>query len=63
MREIGPIHRHQDVPPLADLVRHPAGEAVPHTDAVVAEQSVHLLDRMLGHQAAGQGLTDQRHRQ
>ena len=63
--EIGPVHRHQDVPALADLVRHPAGETVPHVDAVVAQQPVHLLDRVLGHQAPrlGQRLADHRHRQ
>jgi len=65
MRELGPIHRHKDVPALADLVRHPAGKAVPHVDACVAEQTVHLLDRVLGHQAAGlgQSMADHRHSQ
>ena len=63
--EIGPIHRHQDVPALADLMRHPTGETVPNVDAAVAEQPVDLLDRVLGHQAAGlrQRLADHRHRQ
>ena len=65
MVEIGPVHRNQDIPPLADLVRHPAGETVPNVDAVVAQQPVHLLDRVLCLQAPGLGqrLTDQRHRQ
>jgi len=51
MVEIGPVHRHQNVASLADLMRHPEGEAVPHVDARVAHRQVHLLDRMLGDQA------------
>jgi hypothetical protein len=63
--EVGPVHRHQDRPPIADLVRHPAGEAVPYIDAVVAQHPVDLLDRVFGDQAPGlrQGLADHRHRQ
>jgi hypothetical protein len=65
MVEIGPIHRHQNVPLRADLLRHPAGEAIPHVGAAVAHQPVHLLDRMLGHQSARlcQRLADHGHRQ
>ncbi len=65
MVEIGPVHRHQDVLLRADLLRHPVGEAVPHVDALVAHQPVHLLDRMLGHQTPrlGQSLADHGHRQ
>ena len=65
MVEIGPVHRHQNVALRADLMRHPAGEAVPHVDAAVAHQPVHLLDRMLGHQSARlrQCLADHGHRQ
>jgi len=63
--EIRPIHRHQGLASPVHLVRQPPGEAVPHIDAVVAEQSVHLLDRVLGHQPArlGQRLADHRHRE
>jgi len=63
--EISLVHRHQDVPPLADLMHHPAGKAVPHIDAVVSEQPVDLLDCVLGDQAAslGERLTDHRYRQ
>jgi hypothetical protein len=65
MVEVGPVHRHQSFPPCADLVRNPTGKALPNVDSGVAEQAVHLLDRMLGHQAPGlrQRLADQRHRQ
>lgn len=65
MVEVRPVHRHQDVALRADLPRHPAGKAVPHVDAGVAQQPVHLLDRMLGDQAAGlrQSLADHCHRQ
>ena len=58
--ELGPVHGHEGVPARADLVRHPGGEAVPHVDALVAEQPVHLLDRVLGDQAPrlGQRLAD-----
>jgi DNA-binding transcriptional LysR family regulator len=34
--------------PGANLVRDPAGEALPHVDARIAHQTVHLLDRQLG---------------
>ena len=63
--EVGPVHRHQDVARRPDLVRHPTDEAVPHVDARVAQQPVHLLDRMFGHQPARlrQCLADHRHRQ
>jgi hypothetical protein len=63
--ELGPVHGDQDRLARADHVRHPMGEAVPHIDALVAEQPVHLLDRVLGHQPARlrQRLTDHRHRQ
>jgi hypothetical protein len=55
--EIGPVHRHQDILASGDLVRHPADETVPHVNAVVAEQPIHLLDRVFGHQAPGPGPT------
>jgi len=49
----------------ADQMRHPAGEAVPDIDALVAEQPVDLFDRVLGHAATclRQCLPDHRHRQ
>jgi hypothetical protein len=63
--EIGPVHRHQYLLALADLVRHPAGKAVPDVDAVVAQQPVHLLDRVFCLQSLGLGqrLANQRDRQ
>jgi hypothetical protein len=36
--EIGPVHRYDDCLGAADQVRHPAGEAFPDVDALVAEQ-------------------------
>jgi len=44
---------------------NPAGEAVPYIDILVAEQSVDLLDRVLGHQTSRlrQCLADYRDRQ
>jgi len=65
MVEIRPVHRHQGVLTAVQLMRHPAGKAVPHVDAVVAEQPVHLLDGVFGHQAAclRQGLADHHHRE
>jgi hypothetical protein len=65
MVEVGPVHRHQDVLLGGKLLRHPAGETVPHVDACVAHQPVDLLDRMLRHQPTRlrQRLADHRHRQ
>ena len=50
MGEVGPVHRHQDIGPRADLLRNLTGEAVPHVYARVAHQTINLLDRMLGYQ-------------
>ena len=50
--ELGPVHSDNDFLPGADQMRHPAGQAVPDIDVVIAEQSVDLLDRVLGHQIA-----------
>jgi len=63
--KIGPIHRHQDVPALADLMRHPACKTVPHVDAVVAQHPVDLLDRVLRYQTPGlrQRMSDHRNRE
>ena len=65
MVEIRPIHRHEGDASPVHLVRYPPRKAVPHVNAAVAEQPVHLLDRVLGHQAArlGQSLADHRHRE
>ena len=65
MVEIGPVHRHQDILTASDLMWHPAGETVPYVDAVIAEQPIHLFDRMLGHQTTslGQRMADHRNRQ
>jgi hypothetical protein len=63
--EVGPVHGDDDLRARADHMRHPAGEALPDIDALVAEQAVNLLNRVLGDQAArlGEGLADHRHRQ
>src|SRR4051812_44320970 len=65
MVEVGPVHRHQSLLARPDLMRDPTGKALPHVDAMVAEQPVHLLDRMLGDQAPSlrQRLANHRHRQ
>jgi hypothetical protein len=65
MVEVGPVHCHQDVAALAELLRHPTAEAIPNVDACIAHQPVDLLDCVLGHQPArlSQRLTDHRHRQ
>ena len=46
-------------------MRNPVGEAVPHVDILVAEKTVNLFDRMLGHQTARlrQRLPNHRNRQ
>ena len=63
--EIGPVHGNQDRLALPHHVRHPPGEAVPDVDALVAEQAVDLLDRMLGGKPARlrQRLADDRDRE
>ena len=61
--EVGPVHRHQDVLLGGKLLRHPAGETVPHVDACVAHQPVDLLDRVLRHQPTRRRLADHRRRQ
>src|SRR5690242_6383978 len=65
MVEVGPVHRYQNLLARPDLVRNPTGKALPHVDAMVAEQPVHLLDRMLGDQAPSlrQRLANHRYRQ
>jgi hypothetical protein len=46
--EIGPVERSRDLEPVADDERDPAREQVPGGNAVVAEQPVDLLHRVLG---------------
>jgi hypothetical protein len=43
--EVGPIHGDDDFLARADLMRNPAGKAVPHVDIMVAEKTVNLLDQ------------------
>jgi len=63
--ELGPVHGHDDVGARADDLRNPVGEGLPDHDALIAQQPVHLLDRVLGRQPPrlGQGLTDHRDRE
>ena len=65
MIEAGLVHRYQGLRAAAHLLRHPARKAVPHVYATIAQQPVHLLDRVLGQQVVrlGQSLTDHRNRQ
>jgi len=63
--EIRPVHGDDNGFALADDLRDPGGEHVPHNDAPVAQQAIDLLDGVLAQQAArlGQGLADDRHRE
>ena len=63
--EVGPVHGNDNLPTCSDQMRNPVGEAFPDIDFLVAEQTVDLLDRMLGHQTPRlrQCLGDHRHRQ
>jgi hypothetical protein len=58
--ELGPVHRHVDAAARSHHVRHPVTQCDVDIDPLVGQQPIHLLDRMLGHQAACQGkpLTD-----
>src|SRR5271167_2652440 len=42
--EVGPIHGDDDRAALADQLGHPGAEHVPYDDALIAEQSVALLE-------------------
>src|SRR5271167_2087440 len=42
--EVGPIHGDDDRAALADHLGHPGAEHVPYDDALIAEQSVDLLE-------------------
>jgi hypothetical protein len=53
--EIGPIHGHIDAAPGSYHVGDPVAQCGVDIDPLVGQQPVHLLDRMLGHQAARQG--------
>ena len=46
--EVGPIHGDDDRAALADYLGHPGAEHCPYDDALIAEQSVDLLDGVLG---------------
>ena len=63
--KVGPIHRHHDILAGTDHFRNPAGKDVPRLDPGIAQQSVNLLDGMLGQKAAGlsQRLADHRNTQ
>ena len=63
--EFGPVHRHRDAVALADHVRHPMPQQGIDVDALVGQQPVHLLDRVLGQPPAcqRQTLADQADRQ
>ena len=63
--EIGPVHRHDDGGARADDVGHPQGQDLIDFDAVVGQQAVHLLDRVLGRPAArrGEAMSDSRNRE
>ena len=59
---VGPIHRDDDFLVRADRIGNSVGEAVPDINAMVTQQPINLLDRVLRHQASRQGqcLTDHR---
>ena len=63
--ELGPVHRHRDAVAFADHVRHPMPQQGIDVDALVGQQPVHLLDRVLGQPPAcqRQTLADQADRQ
>jgi hypothetical protein len=51
--EVGPVQCHNDGASRADDVGHPAGDDVVDVDLRVGEQTIDLLGRMFGVQAAG----------
>ena len=63
--EVGPVHRHDDLAPLAHDLANPRAEQVPGDHARVAQQPVDLFDRRLGEQSTRlrQRLPDQGNRQ
>src|SRR5271166_691644 len=60
--KVGPVHGDDNLSACAHQMRDPVCEALPDVDLFIAEQSVNLLDGVLGHQAARQrqGLADHR---
>jgi len=50
--KVRPVHGDDDIGVRSYQVRRSAREALPDVDAAVAKQAIHLLDRVLGHQAA-----------
>ena len=53
--EVSPIQRHHDGGSCADDVGHPANQNVVDLDGWIGQQPVHLFDRMLELQTAGDG--------
>ena len=45
--KVGPVERRDDLGQVADNERYPSREQAPHRDLLVAEESVHLFDRVL----------------
>ena len=58
--ELGPVHRDDEIAARADRLLDPEREQSPDADALVSQETIDLLDRMLGRLAAGlrQRLTD-----
>ena len=53
--EIGPIQRHDDLASGAKDIRHPVRKQLPDVEPGMAQESVHLLDGVLGVQPARLG--------
>jgi len=53
--EIGPIHDHIDASAGSRHGGNPVAQRGVDIDSLVGQQPIHLLDRMLGHQATRQG--------
>ena len=50
--EIGPVHGDDEFPAFADRVVDPEREHGPDVDPLVAQETIDLLDRVLGRRAA-----------
>ena len=63
--EVGPVHGNDNLATRSDQMGNPVGEAFPDIDFLIAEQTINLLDRVLGHQTSclRQCLPNHRHRQ
>lgn len=46
--EVGSVHRDDDFLALTDHLPHPVGKNLPHDDALIAQQTLQLLDGVLG---------------